>query len=190
MPKLESLVASIRDHDSVEEDVHTNTGDETFEIGEEEEEERNISDKLDQHRTKDGVVRGDLSNSSNNVQELGKGNTYRLWLTSLPTKGLSEQLLQRCIKYTIENPRGLCARIMSSYGHIGAETLDSCDRPRWKELVFRLCLFHGVLNERLEFGSLGWNKRYHFSASDLLSGISEMKRILENGNVSFERTKF
>ena len=55
---------------------------------------------------------------------------------------------------------------------------------RHKELIFRLCLFHGMLNERLEFGSLGWNKPYHFSTSDLLCSVAEMRHILEQGKVS------
>lgn len=46
----------------------------------------------------------------------------------------------------------------------GAE--DVPDRPQYKTVLFALALFHSVLLERRNYGFLGWNRVYDWTAFD------------------------
>ena len=38
----------------------------------------------------------------------------------------------------------------------------------WKQLVYRLCLFHSAIIARKGFGAIGWTVPYEFKIADLL----------------------
>lgn len=50
----------------------------------------------------------------------------------------------------------------------------------WKQLVLRLCLFHAMLTERLQYRSLGWRRPYEFTAADMLSAINQVMSIVHD----------
>ncbi|GLC47373.1 hypothetical protein PLESTM_002066000, partial [Pleodorina starrii] len=50
--------------------------------------------------------------------------------------------------------------------------------PDWKQLVLRLCLFHAMLTERLQYRSLGWRRPYEFTAADMLSAMHQVLSIV------------
>ncbi len=106
---------------------------------------------------------------------------FRLWLTAMPCNYFPVAVLQKGIKVTNEPPKGLRANLMRSYKNvIKAEEFETCTKPHpWKKLLFGLCFFHGIIQERMKFGPLGWNKRYEFNDSDLETSISNMRMFIE-----------
>lgn len=61
----------------------------------------------------------------------------------------------------------------------------------WRNLLFGLCFFHAVIQERRKFGPLGWNIMYEFSDSDLIASITMLKNfLLENDEIPWDALKF
>ena len=77
------------------------------------------------------------------------------------------------LKIAVENPQGLKNNLLETFGYSGSgevteEILEKSDcGPWWKKLLFSLCFFNALINERKTYGILGWNIAYAFSPSDL-----------------------
>ena len=116
---------------------------------------------------------------------------FRLFLTSMPAPYFPVPVLQNGIKLTNEPPKGLRANLNRTMAGLetwtpfdkvqGADTFaDGMSKVKaWKQLVFSLCFFHAVLQERRKFGPLGFNTAYQFDDSDLETSVTVLKMFIE-----------
>uniref|UniRef100_A0A8D1J8X9 Dynein axonemal heavy chain 14 n=2 Tax=Sus scrofa TaxID=9823 RepID=A0A8D1J8X9_PIG len=109
---------------------------------------------------------------------------FRLWLSSKSDNSFPVPVLQRSLKIAVENPQGLKNNLLKTFGYSGSgevteEILEKSDcGPWWKKLLFSLCFFNALINERKTYGILGWNIAYAFSPSDLEVAIKVLANAL------------
>ncbi|XP_075229380.1 dynein heavy chain at 16F [Lycorma delicatula] len=92
---------------------------------------------------------------------------FRLFLSSMPSRKFPVSVLQNSVKVTNEPPKGLRSNIKRAFLEIQENYFE--DHPlqaSWRKMVFGICFFHAVIQERKKFGPLGWNILYEFNDSD------------------------
>ncbi|KAL6037086.1 hypothetical protein STEG23_030201, partial [Scotinomys teguina] len=109
---------------------------------------------------------------------------FRLWLSSKSYGSFPIPILQKGVKIAVEPPQGLKSNLLQMFGYGGSgevteEIFEKSDCGlSWKKILFSLCFFNAVINERNMYGTLGWNIPYKFSSSDLEVSIKILGNIL------------
>lgn len=92
---------------------------------------------------------------------------FRLWLTTSPIDEFPIGLLQKSYKIVTEPPDGLNLNMTRVFSSLSDKNLEKdCTHYAYKSLLYNLCFFHAVLQDRKKFGKIGWNIMYDFSESD------------------------
>jgi len=115
---------------------------------------------------------------------------FKLLLTSMPASYFPSSILQNGLKMTTEPPSGIRANLKRSYHAIVTEEdyspsavlkEDDIDNTEYyRRLLFGLCFFHALVQERRKFGPLGWNIRYEFNDSDLDTSKTMLRNFLSS----------
>jgi len=88
-------------------------------------------------------------------------------------------VLQAGVKMTKEPPKGLRANLKSVYYVLDDDKLTLTNKPRvYMKMLFGLCFFHALIQERRKFGALGWNIHYEFNDTDLDICMSQLELYL------------
>ena len=136
-------------------------------------------------------------------QSMKLNDDFRLWLSSMPSKIFPASILQAGIKLTNEPPKGLRANLKRTYDDMteaefdyfsekAAEAPEMQEKIRpWKKLLFGLCYFHAAIQERRKFGPMGWNIRYEWNQSDILTAMANLRMYIEDQtNVPYQTLQY
>eukprot|EP00731_Ephydatia_muelleri_P001617 Em0001g1617a len=116
---------------------------------------------------------------------------FRLFLSSMPDKCFPVSVLQNSVKVTNEPPKGLKTNVKRALSEFQPSFFEEhVLGVVWRKLVFGLCFFHAVIQERKKFGPLGWNIKYEFNDSDRECALDNLKIFLEGGELPWDALTF
>lgn len=114
------------------------------------------------------------------INPVTTASDFRLWLTSMPSPAFPVSILQNGIKITNEPPKGIKANLAQSYRAVEQQYLDESKKPdAHSKLLFGLAMFHAVVQERRQFGAIGYNIAYEFTESDLSISKRQLKLFID-----------
>ena len=109
----------------------------------------------------------------------GSHSSFRVFMSSDPSKTIPNGILERCIKLTNDPPSGLKANLKQAFCAFSKEDYEELE-PRTRGILFALCHFHAIMLERRKFGAKGFNMLYPFAVGDLKNSASVLFNYMEN----------
>merc|ERR1719161_1215146 len=98
---------------------------------------------------------------------------------------------------TMEPPKGLKSNLLRAYLSFEDEWFEeACGQSSQKQRAFRkmlfgLCFFHALIQERCNYGPLGWNIPYQFSEPDRQICISQLEMFIkENDEIPYPALQY
>ncbi|KAK4872624.1 hypothetical protein RN001_014653 [Aquatica leii] len=116
---------------------------------------------------------------------------FRLYMSSMPSRTFPVSVLQNSVKVTNEPPKGLRANVKRALVEMLEVFFE--DHPLgqdWRAVIFGLCMFHAVIQERKKFGALGWNIVYEFNNSDREFAFNTLKMYCEIGFIPWDALEY
>ncbi|XP_006900461.1 PREDICTED: dynein heavy chain 6, axonemal [Elephantulus edwardii] len=111
-------------------------------------------------------------------------DTFRLFLSSMPSNTFPVTVLQNSVKVTNEPPKGLRANIRRAFAEMTPSFFEENILGRkWRQIVFGICFFHAIIQERKKFGPLGWNICYEFNDSDRECALLNLNLYCQEGKI-------
>uniref|UniRef100_A0A8C9WNZ6 Dynein axonemal heavy chain 6 n=1 Tax=Scleropages formosus TaxID=113540 RepID=A0A8C9WNZ6_SCLFO len=112
---------------------------------------------------------------------------FRLFLSSMPTKVFPVTVLQNSVKVTNEPPKGLRANVRRAFTELTNPFFEEHILGRqWRKIIFGVCFFHAIVQERKKFGPLGWNIGYEFSDSDRECALLNLNLYCHVGSIPWD----
>ncbi|XP_050519336.1 dynein axonemal heavy chain 6 [Diabrotica virgifera virgifera] len=116
---------------------------------------------------------------------------FRLFLSSMPSKAFPVSVLQNSVKVTNEPPKGLRANVKRAFTDMDKNFFEHHHlEHQWKAMIFGLCMFHAVIQERKKFGPLGWNIVYEFNDSDRDFAFNSLKMFCVEESIPWDALEY
>ncbi|XP_060619679.2 dynein axonemal heavy chain 6 isoform X2 [Anolis sagrei] len=113
--------------------------------------------------------------------------SFRLFLSSMPSNTFPVTVLQNSVKVTNEPPKGLRANIRRAFTEMTASFFEENILGKiWRKIIFGICFFHAIIQERKKFGPLGWNICYEFNDSDRECALLNLNLYCQEGKVPWD----
>ncbi|XP_046489725.1 dynein axonemal heavy chain 6 [Neodiprion pinetum] len=112
---------------------------------------------------------------------------FRLFLSSMPSVSFPVSILQNSVKVTNEPPKGLKANIKRSLFELEEDFFENhALGTQWRKMVFGICFFHAIVQERKKFGPLGWNILYEFNTNDRECCLLNLQMFCTSGTIPWD----
>ncbi|XP_066123630.1 dynein axonemal heavy chain 6 [Saccopteryx bilineata] len=114
-------------------------------------------------------------------------DSFRLFLSSMPSNTFPVTVLQNSVKVTNEPPKGLRANIRRAFTEMTPSFFEENILGRkWRKIIFGICFFHAIVQERKKFGPLGWNICYEFNDSDRECALLNLNLYCQEGKIPWD----